>query len=135
ARQWQSGGAPGELIKLVGTVAHAGENRLVIVEKGGRERARALLDANSRYTIPELLPGSYLVRIPGAQIEQMVELTPDQPEVVLNLDLTPPTVVVRRSQISGGVRGGSRAEVMLLRSNDGEEWVTMARNDGSFRFV
>lgn len=135
ARQWQSGGAAGELIKLVGTVAHAGENRLVIVEKGGRERARALLDANSRYIIPELLPGSYLVRIPGADAEQMVELTPDQPEVTLNFDLAPPPVAISRSQVSGKVRGGSGAVITLLRVSDGEEWVTMAHDSGAFRFV
>lgn len=135
ARHWQSGGTAGELIKLVGTVAHAGENRLVVVEKGGRERARALLDANSRFTIPELLPGNYLVRMPGTQAEQAVELTPDQPEVVLNFDLSPPPPTSARSQISGKVRGGSGAVVMLLRASDGEEWVTMARNDGSFRFI
>lgn len=135
ARQWKSGGGAGELIKLVGTVAHAGENRLVIVEKGGRERARALLDANSGYTIPELLPGSYLVRIPGAQVEQTVELTPDQPETVLNFDLAPPVAAVSRSQISGVVRGGSGAVITLLRTSDGEEWVTMARNDGTYRFI
>lgn len=135
ARQWQSGGAAGELIMLTGTVAHAGENRLVLVEKGGRERARALLDANSRYTVPELLPGSYLVRIPGTQVEQLVELTPEQPEVMLNFDLSPPPVAVSRSQISGKVRGGSGAVITLLRASDGEEWVTMAHNDGAFRFV
>ncbi|MBK8048404.1 MAG: carboxypeptidase regulatory-like domain-containing protein [Anaerolineales bacterium] len=34
-----------------------------------------------------------------------------------------------------GVRGGAGAVVMLVRSDDGEEWVTMARDDGGYRFI
>ena len=40
-----------------------------------------------------------------------------------------------RSVVSGKVRGGASAVVVLVRGDDGEEWVSMARDDGSFRFV
>lgn len=125
----------GELITLVGTVAHAGEQRVVVLERHGIERMRTELDANSRYKLTGLLPGHYVLRLLGTEIAQEIELTNEQPEVVLNLDAAPPVSNLSRSQISGTVRGGSGAVVSLVRSNDGQDWVTMARSDGTYRFV
>lgn len=125
----------GGLITLLGTVAHAGDHRVVVLERHGVERTRAELDINSRYKLTGLLPGNYVLRLLGTEIAQAVDLTADQPEVVLNLDGTPPVSNLSRSQISGTVRGGSGAVVSLVRSNDGQDWVTMARNDGTYRFV
>ena len=68
-------------------------------------------------------------------MEQPIELHPEQGEVVVNLDAGPLAEVVSRSVISGRVRGGGGAVVMLIRQADGEEWVTMARDDGAYRFV
>jgi hypothetical protein len=125
----------GELITLSGLITHAGEHRLVVLERNGVERTRTQLDANSRYTIPGLLPGTYTLRLLGSEIAQVIELAPGQREVLLNLDATPPESTVSRSQISGLVRGGSGAVISLVRTSDGQEWVTMARGDGSYRFV
>jgi hypothetical protein len=125
----------GELVTLLGTVAHAGEHRIVVLERNGVERARVELDAQSRYQISGLLPGSYLVRLHGTEVAQPVELAPGQREAFLHLDGAQPANTVSRSQISGAVRGGCGAVVSLVRADDGQEWVTMARNDGSFRFV
>jgi hypothetical protein len=124
-----------ELVTLLGAVAYAGEHRTVVLERNGLERTRVELDVNSRYTLPGLLPGSYVVRVPGTSIEQPVELSPGQHEVILNLDAAQPDDQVSRSQISGLVRGGSGAVISLVRADDGQEWVTMARSDGSYRFV
>lgn len=124
-----------ELVTLLGTVAHAGGQGTVVLERNGVERARVELDAQSRYEIPGLLPGSYVVHLLGNEIAQPVELNAGQREVVVNLDAKPQRETLSRSQISGAVRGGSGAVVSLVRSGDGQEWVAMARNDGSFRFV
>ena len=40
-----------------------------------------------------------------------------------------------RSIVSGHVEGGAGTAVVLLRHKDGEEFVTMARDDGSYRFI
>jgi hypothetical protein len=135
ARRVQGREPGSELITLLGAVAHAGQHRTVTLERNGVERARTELDNNQRFTFAGLLPGHYLVRIPGAGIEQHVELTADQRELVLNLDVGLPASEMSRSQISGVVRGGSGAVISLLRTSDGQEWVTMARSDGSYRFV
>jgi hypothetical protein len=129
------GGNAGELTTLLGTVAHAGEHRTIVLERNGVERTRIQLDANSRYTIPGLLPGAYIVRLDGTAVEQSVEVVSGQREVVLNLEAAAPESGRSRSQISGMVRGGSGAVISLVRAGDGQEWVTMARSDGSYRFV
>lgn len=134
ARQWRDDVAD-DLITLRGTVAHAGDYRTVILEKNGQEKARVTLDNNSHYTIPELGPGSYVLRIPGTAVEEAIELSAGQNELVVNFDLTPTGPALRQSRVEGTVRGGSGAVLLLVRASDGEEWVTMARSDGSFRFV
>ncbi|MBX3011192.1 MAG: hypothetical protein KF832_06780, partial [Caldilineaceae bacterium] len=134
ARQWR-GEVADDLITLHGTVAYAGDYRTLVLEKNGQERARVTLDSNSHYLIPELGPGSYLLRIPGTAVEEAIELSPGQKELIVNLDLTPARPAMNQSRIEGTVRGGSGAVLLLVRASDGEEWVTMARNDGSFRFI
>ncbi|GIV75995.1 MAG: hypothetical protein KatS3mg050_0389 [Litorilinea sp.] len=135
-RRWQRSGPVGARVTLHGMVAHAGEHRTLILEKAGTQVARVTLDANSRYVIPDLLPGNYTLRVADTLVEQAVSLAPGQAEAVVNLDLAQP-----RSSGDGGsvlqgvVRGGAGAVVLLLRTDDGEEWVTMARDDGTFRFV
>lgn len=134
ARQWRDDVAE-ELLTLHGMVAQAGDYRTIILEKNGQEKARATLDGNSHYLFEGLGPGSYRLRIPGTEIEEAVELTAGQQELIVNFDLTPTQSAMNQSRVEGHVRGGSGAVLLLVRASDGEEWVTMARNDGSFRFV
>ncbi|MCC6167189.1 MAG: hypothetical protein IT329_08190 [Caldilineaceae bacterium] len=134
-RRWQGATLVGARATLHGTVLHAGDRRTVILEKGGAEVARTVLDANSRYMLPDLLPGNYTLRVDGALLEQPVSLLPDQEDATVNLDLAESTNQASGSTLGGTVRGGAGAVVMLLRTSDGEEWVTMAKDDGSFRFV
>ncbi|MEZ4863224.1 MAG: carboxypeptidase-like regulatory domain-containing protein [Caldilineaceae bacterium] len=134
ARHWLDETAD-DLITLQGTVAYAGPYQTLILERNGQEINRVTLDQNSRYVMPNLASGAYLLRIEGAGVEQKVELAVGQHEMVVNFDLTPASAPVNRSRIEGSVRGGSGAVLLLVRAGDGKEWVTMARDDGSFRFV
>lgn len=122
-------------ITLSGMVANAAANEVLDLELDGRLAARTRLDADSRFSIPELQPGRYLLRIEGSSLAQPVELGADQQEVFLTLDARPAAEVISRSVIAGQVAGGGGAVVMLLSEADGAEWVTMARDDGSYRFV
>jgi len=134
ARRSQAAAAQ-ELVTLYGTVAHAGPHRTLCLERNGEEMARTTLDDHSSYSFPELAPGAYQLTILGTTITQQVELVAGQQELLINFDLTPATAPVNKSRIEGKVRGGSGAVLLLVRSSDGEEWVTMARDDGTFRFV
>ena len=134
ARHWQAAVAQ-ELVTLYGAVAHAGAARVVVLERNGEEVARATLDENSSYTFAELAPGAYRLAIAGTATQQQVELVAGQQELMVNFDLTPASTPVSKSRIEGTVRGGAGAVLLLVRSNDGEEWVSMARDDGVFRFV
>ncbi|NJN82817.1 MAG: carboxypeptidase regulatory-like domain-containing protein [Caldilineaceae bacterium] len=120
---------------LRGTVANAGSRRVLTLEKNGTECARASLDINSRFVMPDLLPGHYLLRAENSTFTQPVELSPDQDEMLLNLDFSEVDSMASKSVISGNVAGGAGAVVVLLRGEDGEEWVTMVRDTGRFRFV
>ena len=100
-----------------------------------RLAARTRLEPGGRFSLPDLDAGRYVLRVEGTPLEQAIELQPDQGEVVIKLDAGFPADVVSRSVISGRVRGGAGAVVMLVREADRAEWVTMARDDGSFRFV
>lgn len=124
-----------ELVTLYGAVAHANTNRTLRLTRNGDEVARTTLDDNSSYHFPELAPGAYQLAILGTDVAQQVELVAGQQELMVNFDLTPATAPVNKSRIEGKVRGGSGAVLLLVRSSDGEEWVTMARDDGAFRFV
>jgi hypothetical protein len=114
------GGKPGQMLQL---------------ERGGLLAARTALDAEARFELFELEPGDYLIRLEGTSVAQTVVLEVDQREVAIKLDASPPAEVVSRSTLSGTVRGGAGAVVVLVRGDDGAEWVTLARDDGSFRFV
>ncbi len=134
-RHWQGNAPVGSRATLHGTVLHAGDRRTLVLEKGGAEVARTTLDANSRYAMPDLLPGNYTLRVEGTAVEQAISLAPGQETTVLNLDLSEVAANSSSSVIGGKVRGGAGAVVILLRTGDGEEWVTMARDDGTFRFI
>ncbi len=98
--------------------------------------ARTTLDSANCFEVVDLEPGAYLLRVEGTNYAQPVELTAGQLELVLTLDLAGvPEQVMSRSILAGKVRGGAGAVVILVRALDGEEWVTMARDDGSYRFV
>ena len=133
-RRWQEDVPVGARTVLHGTVFHAGDRRTLTLEKGGVEVARATLDANSRYVIPDLLPGNYSLRVEGTAIEQPVSLTPGQESAAVNLDLAE-IFALSGSTLTGKVRGGAGAVVLLLRTSDGEEWVTMVKDEGNFKFV
>lgn len=122
-------------LTLSGTITNAAQHQVLELELDGRLAARTRLEADGRFSIPELQPGRYLLRLEGSSLVQPIELGAEQQEVVLNLDAAPATEVISRSIVGGQVAGGAGAVVMLLRQSDGEEWVTMARDDGSFRFV
>lgn len=134
-RRWQGTTPVGTRVILHGTVLQAGDRRTVVLERGGVEAARTQLDANSRYVIPDLLPGNYTLRVEGTLVEQAVSLLPGQEDVTVNLDLAESLYQASGSTVGGSVRGGAGAVVMLLRTSDGEEWVTMAKDDGTFRFI
>jgi hypothetical protein len=134
-RRWQGSTLVGARATVHGTVLHAGDRRVIVLEKGGVEVARAQLDANSRYVISDLLPGNYTLRVEGAAVEQAVSLQPGQEGATVNLDLAEGQPLAGGSTLTGRVRGGAGAVVMLLRASDGEEWVTMAKDDGAFRFI
>jgi hypothetical protein len=135
ARKWQGRGQSGPLITLRGAVVHATPQQIVILERNGLQIASSALDANSRYELPDLAPGNYTLRVPGTAVEQPVTIAADHTEVVINLDVGAPEDLVSRSVVSGVVAGGAGAVVVLLRPSDGEEWVTIARDDGTFRFI
>lgn len=121
-------------IELRGVVLNAPDPCTLVLERAGAEVQRATLDAGNRFLFEGLAPGSYLLRIPGRDPEA-VELAAGQRVVVMNFDLAAPGSGASNSVVSGSVRGGANAVVVLLRAADGEEWVTMAREDGRYRFV
>ncbi len=134
----RQGQASGALITLRGALLNARDRHTVLLERSGMQVASAALDANNRFVLPELAPGSYVLRVQGQPVEQAVTLSPDQAEMVVNLDMSAPaasTGALSRSQVSGTVQGGAGVSVILLRHGDGEEFVTTARDDGTFRFV
>ena len=122
-------------VTLRGTVAHAGERAVLLVEQNDLVLVRTLLDAGGRFEVADLAPGPYTLRVEGSALAQPVQLTAGQREVLVNLDLGEPVEVISRSVVEGTVRGGAGAVVMLVRKADGEEWVTMAKDDGVYRFV
>ncbi len=134
-RRWMGMSEVGSRSTLRGAVRHAGDRRSLVLEKGGTEVAHTTVDAHSRYVIPDLLPGNYMLRVEGTGVAAEVRLLPGQEEAIVDLDLSQAGAEASASTVLGAVRGGAGAVVLLLRTSDGEEWVTMARDDGSFRFV
>ncbi len=134
-RRWAGMAEVGSHSVLRGSVRHAGDRRSVVLQKGDVEIQQVKLDRHSRYEIKNLLPGHYTVRVEGTQISETVNLLPGQEEAVVDLDLGQANESTSVSTVRGSVRGGAGAVIILLRSSDGEEWVSMAKEDGTFRFV
>ena len=126
---------PVPTVTLTGVIANAPEQAVLELHQEDRLAARTRLEPGGRFSVPDLDAGRYVLRVEGTPLEQAIELQPDQGEVVVKLDAGLPVDVVSRSVISGRVEGGAGAVVMLVREADRAEWVTMARDDGSFRFV
>ena len=122
-------------VTLTGVIVNAPEQAVLELHQEDRLAARTRLEPGGHFSLPDLDAGRYVLRVEGTPLEQAIELQPDQGEVVIKLDAGSPADVVSRSVISGHVRGGAGAVVMLLREADRAEWVTMARDDGAFRFV
>ena len=120
---------------LTGVIANAPEQAVLELHREDRLAARTRLEPGGRFALPDLDVGRYVLSVEGTPLEQAIELQPGQDEVVVNLDAAPSVDVVSRSVIWGQVRGGAGAVVMLVRQADRAEWVTMARDDGAFRFV
>lgn len=134
ARRW-AGEIAQDRITLHGTVTYADRHRTIQLCKNQKEVASTVIASNNHYQFTDLIPGEYTIIIPGTGIEQPIELTVGQQELVLDFDLTPTTSPVSKSRIEGTVRGGAGSMLILVQSGTGEEWVAMAREDGTFRFV
>ncbi len=122
-------------ITLRGVVANAGARRMVLLEQDGAEVAHAQLDSTDSFAFADLAAGRYVLRVPETDVVEEVLLRRDQHEVTLHLAVPAAAPVSGRSIVAGHVRGGAGAVVMLVQKASGEEWVTMARDDGSYRFV
>ncbi len=138
-RKWLGATGAGPLLTLRGAVLNlrngAAERPALILEHDGIQVASTLLDPNNRYLLNELSAGDYALRVEGYDLRQPVNLSGDQPEMVVNLDVGIPAEVASRSIVEGHVRGGAGASLRLLRAGDGEEYVATAHEDGFFRFV
>ncbi|MEM7538414.1 MAG: carboxypeptidase-like regulatory domain-containing protein [Chloroflexota bacterium] len=156
-RRWQGSGPVGARTTLRGTVAHGRPNQTIVLEKQGKAVVQTTLDLQNRFTVSDLLPGAYTLRIPlngtgqqsyvnGADgdsfstyptedIFEEVLLPPGRDEVVVNFDLALPDNNQGESILQGQVRGGAGVVVILVRASDGEEWVTMSNAEGKFRFI
>jgi hypothetical protein len=126
---------PRPRITLRGSVANLGAQRTLILASDGVEVAQQTLDNTGIFEFPDLTDGDYLLRLPAANFSETVSLHRDQREVVVRLTLPAPAEMVGRSTVEGHVAGGAGAVVMLVHTSSGEEWVTLARDDGSYRFV
>ena len=122
-------------VTLRGVVANAGAQRLVVLEQDGAEVAHAQLDSTDSFAFADLSAGRYHLRVPETDLVEEIVLRREQREVTLHLAVPAAAPVSGRSVVAGHVRGGAGAVVMLVQKASGEEWVTMARDDGSYRFV
>ncbi|HRA64698.1 MAG TPA: carboxypeptidase-like regulatory domain-containing protein [Caldilinea sp.] len=122
-------------ILLRGSIANLGARRALLLERDGIEVAHCTLDNTGIFEFPDLADGDYVLRMPEADYREEISLHRDQREVVVRLTLPAPVEMVGRSAIEGHVAGGAGAVVMLVQTSSGEEWVTLAREDGSYRFV
>jgi hypothetical protein len=122
-------------ITLRGSVANLGAQRSLTLARDGVEVAHCTLDSTGIFEFSDLADGLYLLRLPEANFSEEVTLQRSQREVVVRLTLPTPVEMVGRSVVEGYVAGGAGAVVMLMHTHSGEEWVTLARDDGSYRFV
>lgn len=125
----------GPLLTLRGAVLNARNAESVLLERNGIQISSAKLDPNQRFVLIDIPAGAYVLRVEGSDVEQPVALSPDRAEMVVNIDMGTPSDLVSRSVLAGLVEGGAGSAVVLLRHIDGEEYVTMARDDGAYRFV
>ena len=126
-------------ITLRGVVADAAESavlpRVVVLQKAGAEVARTTLDSAGQFEIGGLAPGRYALVLEGTALRQDVELAPEPRDVLVSLRLGEAFELTGRSIVIGTVRGGAGAVVVLVHKASGAEWVTMAQDDGGYRFV
>jgi hypothetical protein len=122
-------------ITLRGSVANLGERRTLLLERDGIEVEHATLDSTGIFEFRDLPDGLYLLRLPEANFSEEITLQRGQREVVVRLSLPAAVELTGRSSVEGYVSGGAGAVVLLVHKRSGEEWVTMARDDGSYRFV
>lgn len=126
-------------ITLRGVVAGTGDvgalPRAVVLEKDGVAVARTTLDEASQFELGGLVPGRYELVLEGTALRQVVELAPEPRDVVISLRLQEQIELTGRSVVAGTVRGGAGAVVVLVHKASGAEWVTMAHDDGGYRFV
>ncbi|MEJ5247755.1 MAG: carboxypeptidase-like regulatory domain-containing protein [Caldilinea sp.] len=122
-------------ITLRGSIANLGDRRTLLLERDGVEVAHVRLDGTGLFEFPDLPDGVYTLRLPEANFSEEIALERGQREVVVQLTLPAPIELVGRSSIEGHVRGGAGAAVVLVHKHSGEEWMTLAHDDGSYRFV
>jgi hypothetical protein len=129
------GAEPPPRITLRGSIANLGAQRTLTLARDGIEVAQQTLDSTGIFEFPDLADGDYVLRMPEANFSETVTLHRAQREVVVRLTLPAPVEMTGRSAVEGYVAGGAGAVVMLVHASSGEEWVTLARDDGSYRFV
>lgn len=122
-------------ITLRGSVANVSRRYTLRLERDGIEVAQYPLDSTGHFEFADLPDGLYLLRLPEAHYSEEVTLQRGQREVVVRLTVPPPAEVAGRSIVEGHVAAGAGAIVMLVHKVSGEEWVTLAHDDGSYRFV
>lgn len=122
-------------ITLRGSIANLGDRHTLLLERDGVEVAQIQLDRTGLFEFSDLPDGVYTLRLPEANFSEEITLERGQREVVVQLALPAPVELVGRSSIEGHVRGGAGAAVVLVHKRSGEEWVTLAHDDGSYRFV
>ncbi len=138
-RAWQE--TPVQKAVIQGVVLHPDGPRTVLLKRKGpgeefQELARTELDDQGRFRFPEVAPGRYQVAILETPLQQEVQVAPGQRMVHLTFDLAAPSPEEpRESILQGQVRGGAQATLLLVRQQDGESLQTVAREDGSFRFL
>ena len=69
--------------------------------KAATSCAHVSLDRNSRYEIPDLLPGNYTFAWKVRSVDQDVSLLPGQEEAIVNLDLSRVSAEASASTFAG----------------------------------
>ncbi len=90
-------------------VIHGGAGRTAVLSKEGKEVARKTLAADETFRFPGLGAGGYVVAVEGTDFKSAVTRVNGRDQVMLDL-----TLVLKKSAISGKVRGGAGRTVILL---------------------
>lgn len=122
-------------ILLRGSVANVRGAAQLCLLRAGHRVAEVALDSTGVFEFADLAEGLYVLQIPDAHYSEEVLLQQGQREVVVRLSLPLPPAAAGRSSVEGHVAGGAGAGVLLVHKQSGEEWVTLVREDGSYRFV